>query len=93
MDAIIERCCGLDVHRDSIMACLLTGRADEKPEKQLRTFGTMPRDLHEMARWLRDNECTHVAMESTGVYWMAPHKALEPYVELVVGNARRTCSP
>lgn len=88
MDAIIERCCGLDVHRDSIMACLLTGRADEKPEKQLRTFGTMSRDLHAMARWLRENECTHVAMESTGVYWMAPHKALEPHVELVVGNAR-----
>ena len=88
MDAIIERCCGLDVHRDSIMACLLTGRADKKPKKQRRTFGTMSRDLDAMAQWLRENECTHVAMESTGVYWMAPYKALEPHVELVVGNAR-----
>lgn len=88
MDAITERCCGLDVHRDRIMACLLTGRADEKPEKQVREFGTMSRDLHAMAEWLRENGCTLVAMESTGVYWMAPYKVLEPHFELVVGNAR-----
>lgn len=88
MEAIIERCCGLDVHRDSIAACLLTGKADEKPRKQLRTFGTMSHELREMAQWLRENGCTHVAMESTGVYWMAPYKALEPYAELVVGNAQ-----
>ncbi len=88
MEAIIERCCGLDVHRDSIAACLLTGKADEKPRKQLRTFGTMSHNLREMAEWLHESGCTHVAMESTGVYWMAPYKALEPYAELVVGNAR-----
>ena len=88
MEAIVERCCGLDVHRDSIAACLLTGKADEKPRKQLRTFGTMSHDLRELVKWLRKNGCTHVAMESTGVYWMAPYKALEPYVEVVVGNAQ-----
>ena len=63
MDAIIERCCGLDVHRDSIMACLLTGRADEKPEKQVRTFGTMSQDLDAMVQWLCEHQCTLVAME------------------------------
>lgn len=88
MEAIIERCCGMDVHRDSIVACLLTGKADEKPKKQRRTFGTMSRDLREMTEWLCEHECTHVAMESTGVYWMAPYKALEEHMQIVVGNAQ-----
>jgi transposase len=87
MEAIIERCCGLDVHQASIVACLLTGTADEKPVKQVRTFSTMTRDLHELSQWLGDNQCTHVAMESTGVYWMPVYKVLEHDFELVVGNA------
>ena len=88
MEAIIERCCGLDVHQATIMACLLTGKADEKPVKQLRTFGTMTQDLGELAQWLGENQCTHVAMESTGVYWMPVYKMLEGHFQLVVGNAQ-----
>lgn len=87
MEAIIERCCGLDVHQSSIVACLLTGKADEKPVKRVRTFSTMTRGLHELSRWLGQNQCTHVAMESTGVYWMPVYKVLEGDFELVVGNA------
>jgi transposase len=88
MEAIIERCCGLDVHQGSITACVLLGRADAKPEKHRATFGTMTHDLHELRKWLQGHGCTHVAMESTGVYWMPVYKVLEGHFELIVGNAQ-----
>lgn len=87
MDAIIETCCGLDVHQATVVACLLTGKADEKPRKQIKTFRTITRDLVAMCEWLRTAGCTHVAMESTGVYWKPVYAVLEGDFELVVGNA------
>lgn len=87
MEAIVERCCGLDVHQATIVACLLVGAADRKPRKQVRTFGTMTGDLRQLRDWLRDEGCTHVAMESTGVYWVPVYQMLEEGFELVVGNA------
>lgn len=87
MDAIIETCCGLDVHQASVVACLLTGKASEKPRKQVKTFRTVTRDLRAMCEWLRAAGCTHVAMESTGVYWKPVYAVLEGGFELVVGNA------
>ena len=88
MDAIIERCCGLDVHKDSIVACSLVGKADEKPYERIQTFGTMRRDLRALSEWMSAQGCTHVAMESTGVYWMATHDALDQDFELIVANAQ-----
>jgi transposase len=87
MEAIVERCCGLDVHQSTVMACLLVGRTDEKPRRVIRQFGTMSRDLEALKAWLVEEQCTHVAMESTGVYWMPVFVALEGSVELIVGNA------
>lgn len=87
MEAIVERCCGLDVHQASVVACALVGEAGRKPHKEVRTFGTMRRDLEELARWLGEQRCTHVAMESTGVYWMPIYAVLEGQFEIVVGNA------
>lgn len=87
VDAIIESCCGLDVHQANVVACLLTGKANEKPRKQVRTFRTITRDLRAMCEWLRAAGCTHVAMESTGVYWKPVYAVLEGGFELVVGNA------
>jgi transposase len=87
VDAIIERCCGLDVHQATIVACLLTGKANEKPRKEVRTFRSVTRDLVAMCEWLREHGCTHVAMESTGVYWKPVYAVLEGDFELVVGNA------
>lgn len=89
MEAIIERSCGLDVHQAKVVACLLVGRAEEKPRKRIRTFGTLTRDLLEMREWLLSEGCTHVGMESTGVYWMPVYAVLEGDFELVVGNAHR----
>lgn len=89
MEAIIERSCGLDVHQAKIVACLLVGRADEKPRKQIKTFRTLTRDLLELREWLLSEGCTHVAMESTGIYWTPVYAVLEGTFELVVGNAHR----
>jgi len=78
-----ERCCGLDVHKKTVTACCIT------PEgKQTRTYGTMTRDLLEMADWIESHGCTHVAMESTGVFWKPVYNLLEGVgLELMVVNA------
>lgn len=87
MEPIIERCCGLDVHQETVVACLLVGRADQKPRKEVRTFRTVTRELLGLRDWLSAEGCTHVAMESTGIYWRPVYAMLEGTVELVVGNA------
>jgi transposase len=88
MEAIVERCCGLDVHQSTVVACLLIGPADKRPRKQVRTFSAMTDDLLKLRDWLQQEQCTVVAMESTGVYWMPVYTVLEDAAfELVVGNA------
>jgi len=84
VQVVYERCCGLDVHKDTVVACVLA------PEgKSQRTFGTMTRDLMGLADWLVERGVTHVAMESTGVYWKAPYNLLESFeFTLLVVNAR-----
>ncbi len=88
MEAIVERCCGLDVHQAVVVACLLVGRADQKPRKEVRTFGAMTRDLKALRDWLKSEGCTHVGMESTGVYWKPVYAILEGDFDVIVGNAR-----
>lgn len=87
MEAIVERCCGIDVHQAQVTVCVLLGRADEKPRKMVRTFGTMTRHLVELREWLTSLEVTTVAMEATGVYWKPVYAILEGYFDLIVGNA------
>lgn len=87
MEAIVERCCGLDVHQARVVACLLVGAPDQKPRKEVRSFGTMTDDLLRLKQWLQAAGCTHVGMESTGVYWMPIYTLLEGSFRLIVGNA------
>ncbi len=89
MEAIVDRCCGLDVHQKSVVACLITGAADSKPRTEVRRYGTTTRELEAMREWLVAGGCTQVAMESTGVYWKPVYAVLEGHFELVVGNAHR----
>jgi transposase len=93
MQALIERCCGLDVHQETVVACLLTGAASARARKEVRTFRTVRRELEALRDWLKAAGVTHVGMESTGVYWCPVYAVLEGHVELIVGNARhiRTC--
>ena len=64
MEMLYERCCGLDVHKRTVVACLLTPGADGQPSKEIRTFGTMTADLLALSDWLAAAGCTHVAMEA-----------------------------
>ncbi len=84
MEVISSYVCGLDVHKKSITACILTPN-----EKEIRTFGTMTDDLWELVDWIHSFRCTHVAMESTGVYWKPIYNLLElePNLKVLVVNA------
>src|SRR5215472_8259191 len=88
MQALIERGCGLDVHQATVVACLLMVRRDGKVQKQMRTFGTTTRELVGLREWLLSEGCTHVAMESTGVYWKPIYAIMEGALENVVANAK-----
>jgi transposase len=89
MDVVYERCCGLDVHKRTVVACLLTPGPAGQPRKEVRTFGTMTDDLRQLAAWLADEAVDAVAMESTGVFWKPIWNQLEdaPF-ELVLANAQ-----
>src|SRR3954463_6025984 len=85
---VYDRCCGLDVHQQTVVACLITPGPDGQPAKEVRTFGTMTADLLELADWLRAAACSQVAMESTGVYWKPVWNLLEDQFTLLLVNAR-----
>ncbi len=83
MEVIYERCCGLDIHKKSMTACVLVpGR------KEIRSFGTMTEDVLHLSDWLTEQGVTHVAMESTGVYWKPIWNLLEGSFELLLVNAQ-----
>ena len=88
MRVIVERCCGLDVHQETVVACLLIGASGDRPTKEVRTFRTVTRDLEALRDWLAAAGVTHVGMESTGVYWRPVYAVLEGHFDLTVGNAR-----
>src|SRR6266550_3367988 len=77
----------MDVHQATVVACLLVVLKDGKVQKQIRTFGTTTRELLTLRDWLQSEGCTHVAMESTGVYWKPFYAILEDAFEIIVGNA------
>lgn len=77
MDVIHERCCGLDIHKKTISACVILSVSTGRTKKHTRIFGTMTCDLVELADWLRHLEVTHAAMEATGVYWKPVWNVLE----------------
>ena len=89
MEIQIQRGCGLDVHQATVVACLLIVLADGKVKKQIRQFGTTTRDLLQLSSWLQSEGCTHVAMESTGVYWKPVYTILEGFFQIIVANAQR----
>jgi transposase len=94
MEDILDCCCGLDVHKESIVACLLQGPLGNglKPQSEVREFGTQLKDLLALRKWLEEHKCNHVAMESTGIYWQPVYAILETSLSdemhLLVVNAR-----
>jgi transposase len=87
MEVLYTHCCGLDVHKQSIVACLLVPGPDGQPATTIRSFGTTTDQILVLADWLQQVGCTHVAMESTGVYWKPVYNLLEGLFELLVVNA------
>ena len=87
MDVLHPRCCGLDVHKSSISACILVQEAG-RVQKHQRRFGAMTQDLQELGNWLRQFEVTQVAMESSGVYWKPVWNILEGQFTVVLANAQ-----
>jgi transposase len=88
MDVIYPRCCGLDVHKREVVACVVSTDPEGTPRKAIRAFGTMTQDILALADWLAAHEVTHVAMESTGVYWKPLYNLLEDSFALLLVNAR-----
>lgn len=87
METVIERCCGLDVHQGSVVACIIVTDQRRKPRREIRTFGTMTKDLQALCKWLEAEGITHVAMESTGIYWRPVYNLLHGSFALIVANA------
>ncbi len=83
MEVLYRCCCGLDVHAQTVVACLI-----KDGKKQTRTFATMTDELLVLLDWLSAEGCTHVAIESTGVYWKPVFNLLEGVLEVVLVNAR-----
>ncbi len=79
---------GLDVHKKQIVACLMFTDSAGKRQKEIRTFGTMTADILSFSDWLTSAGCTHLAMESTGVYWKPIYNLLEGLFEILVVNAQ-----
>lgn len=88
MQVVYPRCCGLDIHKKSIVACVLLTDADGTLHRFVRTFGTMTADLLALDDWLGFHQVTHVAMESTGVLWRPIFNVLEEGRTLLLVNAQ-----
>jgi transposase len=86
MEVLHPRCAGLDVHKDSVVACVRIA-SEGSVRQEVRTFGTTTTALESLADWLRSEGCTHAAMEATGVYWKPVWHVLDEVVELVLANA------
>ena len=87
METIIERCCGIDVHKRSLTACVRVGSKTGVVQETVRTFGTTTPDLLVLRDWLLAHGVTHVAMESTGVYWKPVYYVLEDSCTVLLVNA------
>jgi transposase len=88
MEILYTRCAGLDVHKKTIRVCLQIWEANGQPQKEFRTYKTTTEEILALADWLTGQDCTHVAMEGTGVYWKPIYNLLEGNFELLVVNAQ-----
>jgi transposase len=87
MQVLNARCAGLDVHKKTVVACVMLSLAEDQVQKHSRTFGTMTADLLALGDWLKGFGVTDVAMESSGVYWRPIYQLLEESFRLLVVNA------
>jgi len=89
MEVFIEKCAGLDVHSETIVACVIKGTREDELYTETETFPTLTKDLFRLLKWLETHEVTHIAMESTGVYWKPVFNILEDFFDITLANAQR----
>jgi transposase len=87
LSVLHDMCCGLDIHKKSISACVIVTDERGKQMSEVQEFGTFTDDLFRLKQWLLDYRCSIVAMESTGVYWRPIHNVLEDHFQIVLVNA------
>ena len=86
---VLYACCaGLDVHKKTVVACLMLTAASGKVSREVRTFATTTAGLQALAAWLESCGVTHVAMESTGIFWRPVFNLLEGRFEVILVNAQ-----
>ncbi len=88
MQVMHARCAGLDVHKKTVVACVMISQPEGGVQKHTATFGTMTPDILALSDWLKSHQITHAAMESTGVYWRPIYQLLEGQFTLLVANAQ-----
>lgn len=86
MEVLYEDCAGLDVHKKTVVACVLHSAPGGATRKETRSFSTMLPDLERLRNWLIEEGCSHAVMEATGVYWKPVHNVLESHVSVLVVN-------
>lgn len=89
LNVLTKSCCGIDVHKRNVVACIL--KADEFGEytSEIKTFSTMTCDLEQLHTWLKEQNCEKVAMESTGIYWIPVFNIIEQDFDIILSNARQ----
>jgi transposase len=87
IEAIIERCAGIDVGKKFLLVCVMTGSLEAEPQVEIRKFGTIVAELQALRDWLISTGCTHAVMESTGSYWKPVFNILEDSIRVVLANA------
>jgi transposase len=88
MDIVFQSCAGLDVHKETVVVCVRRRDDKGKVRQETRTFSTMTNRLLEMGDWLAEQGVTHLAMESTGVYWKPIWNLLEDQFQILLVNAQ-----
>jgi transposase len=89
MEVVIKSCAGLDVHKETVVACVRLVDTEGRVREEVRTFKTFTRNLLGMSDWFREEGVTHVAMESTGIYWKPIFNVLEEQFEILLANPHR----
>ena len=89
MDVLLTHCAGMDIHQKEIVVCSLTSMEDGSLQKEINTFSTLTKSLYELLDWLEKRQITHIAMESTGIYWKPVFNILEGYFDITIANAKR----
>lgn len=89
MEVLLTNVAGMDVHQKEIVVCVLSGTEDGSLQKEINTFSTLTKSLYELLEWLEERQVTHIAMESTGIYWKPVYNILEGYFDITLANAQR----